>query len=107
MSLGKRLAIAVYAFLAIWFPLAAVLSVGASLSSTSSGRPIMWTLAVIGVGSIAACCWFLWQGSIKIAGVLLLLSAVTPTVFFWLPNLVAIVMGLMLLTSRPREQMPQ
>ncbi len=63
----------------------------------------MLTLAVVGVTCAAMSACSLLRGRIGLGGTLLLVSAVTPTVFFWLPNCAALVVAMVLLFQRARR----
>lgn len=96
--------VGVYGFVAVWFPLAVVLSLSTALSATPSGRPVIAALAIVGVGSIAASCWLLREDRITLAGAMLVLSAVTPSVFVWVPNVIAFVLGAVLVSRGLRNR---
>lgn len=82
---------------AAWAVAGAVLGALSVADATDSGRLPMIVAAVIGVAAAAAAAVLLHRGHSRAAGALLVLSAVTPTGFAYLPNLAAVLGGLALL----------
>jgi lipopolysaccharide export LptBFGC system permease protein LptF len=69
---------------------------------TESGRVVVGVAALIGIGAAIGAVIAAVRGSNRQTGALLLLSAIIPTGFAYLPNVVAIVLGVALLRRRSR-----
>lgn len=90
-------------FAAAWTVLGAFLSSGTVARATQSGRALLLVCAVVGVLSAFTSAMLLFSGRHSLGGMLLVVSGITPTVFFWVPNVAAVVVGLVLVTRRPKR----
>jgi hypothetical protein len=81
----------------VWTAIAGLLSAVTVAGSTASGRIVTTPAAVVGVLAAVGAVVGLWRGRWFWAGALLILSAVAPTGFAYLPNIVALAIGVSLL----------
>lgn len=72
-------------------------------ASTESGRIVVAVAAAIGLGAAIGAVFAAVRGSKRQTGALLLLSAITPTSFAYLPNVVIMALGVALLLWRNQD----
>lgn len=78
----------------LWAFLAAGLASAVAADSTSSGRALVIAAGVVGVGAAIGAAVALARGQRRLAGVLLVVSVITPSSFAYVPNLLALGAGL-------------
>lgn len=86
-----------------WAVFGAVLASTLVADATDSGRLVLAALTVLGVGAACAAAWAVQRERPRLAGLLLLVSIVTPTGFAYLPNVLALAGGVVLL-ARPARR---
>jgi hypothetical protein len=72
--------------------------------ATSSGRPVVAVAAVLGLGFGAAALALLATKRLRLCGLCLVLSAVSPTTFAWVVNVAAVAVGAYLAVSARRNR---
>lgn len=90
----------------IWVVLAAIFSIDMATPGKGETCDACWIIALAGVvGVVAATCatLALMKGNMRRAGLLLVVSVITPTGFAYLPNLIALVAGIVLIVASLRK----
>jgi uncharacterized membrane protein len=94
----KRSALAVLA--ALWAVGALALTVYTLANTNDDARLIVIAAGLVGTGSALAAAGAAARGAIRAAGGLLIVSAITPSGFFYVPNVIALLAGVALLVAR-------
>ena len=81
----------------IWAVVAAVLSVMTVQDSNADARLLVGLAGLIGALAAGSAAFFFAKSKLRPAGFMLVVSAITPSGFFYLPNLVAFIVGLAVL----------
>lgn len=88
-----------------WAVLGFGVAVGSLGGVNADARVVVAVASVVFPFAAATGALAVHQGRLRSAGVLLIVSAATPTYFFWAPNIAALVMGVTLLVgSRNRSR---
>jgi hypothetical protein len=82
-----------------WAALGALIAVASLASVNDDARLLVGGLTIGGPLAAAVASYALAGHRDRVAGVLLLVSVATPTYFFWIVNLPALVLGLALLVA--------
>lgn len=89
-----------------WAGVAVVVALGSLREVNSDARLLVGAAAIVGPLAAVGAARTLARGSDRLAGVLLLVSVLTPTYFAWLLNVPALVVALALLAA-PRAVLRQ
>jgi hypothetical protein len=90
----------------VWAGVGAAVALGSRGEVNSDARLLVGAASVVGPLAAVGAAWLLTRGADRPAGVLLLVSVLTPTYFAWVLSVPALVVGLALLAA-PRAVVPQ
>lgn len=102
--MGRRAVLEVGAL--VWAGVGAAVALGSLGEVNSDARLLVGAASVVGPLAAVGAAWLLARGADRTAGVLLLVSVLTPTYFAWVLNVPALVVGLALLAA-PRAVVAQ